>query len=113
MFFNIFGVNSIAYLTQQLKIPRTEALFGVCTAALIMCAFIPFYGDLSDKFGRTRSYFWGSLITGLSEIPAFYIWMTFPGQPVLVWAALIIPFGMLYASIYGPEAALFCDLFRP
>jgi metabolite-proton symporter len=113
VFFNVFGVYSIAYLTQQLKIPRTEALLGVCMAALIMCAFIPFYGNMSDKLGRTKTYFWGSLITGLSALPAFYIWSNFPDQPMLVWAALIIPFGMLYASIYGPEAALFCDLFRP
>jgi metabolite-proton symporter len=113
VFFNVFGVYSIAYLTQQLKIPRTEALLGVCMAALIMCAFIPFYGNMSDKLGRTKTYFWGSLITGLSALPAFYIWSNFPGQPMLVWAALIVPFGMLYASIYGPEAALFCDLFRP
>ena len=28
VFFNIFGVYSIAYLTQQLKVPRTEALLG-------------------------------------------------------------------------------------
>jgi hypothetical protein len=34
-------------------------------------------------------------------------------MPAVVWAALIIPFGILYASIYGPEAALFCDLFKP
>jgi hypothetical protein len=39
--------------------------------------------------------------------------MTFPGQPLMVWAALIIPFAILYASVYGPEAALFCDLFGP
>lgn len=90
VFFNIFGVYSIAYLTSQLKIPRTEALLGVCTAALLMCAFIPLFGRLSDKLGRTNVYFWGSLITGLSALPAFWIWMTFPGNPVLVWAALII-----------------------
>lgn len=113
VFFNIFGVYSIAYLTQQLKIPRTEALLGVCVSALIMCAFIPFFGSVSDKIGRTRTYFWGSLITGLSALPAFWIWMNFPDSPVMVWAALIIPFGILYASIYGPEAALFCDLFGP
>ncbi|MBX9710338.1 MAG: MHS family MFS transporter [Xanthobacteraceae bacterium] len=113
VFFNVFGVYSIAYLTQQLKIPRTEALLGVCAAALIMCAFIPLFGRVSDKVGRTKTYFWGSLITGFAAIPAFWIWMTFPGQPVIVWAALIIPFGIFYASIYGPEAALFCDLFRP
>ncbi len=113
VFFNIFGVYSIAYLTTQLKIPRTEALLGVTASALLMCAFIPLFGWLSDRLGRTTVYFWGSLTTGLSALPAFWIWMTYPNHPVLVWAALIIPFAVFYASIYGPEAALFCDLFRP
>jgi MFS family permease len=113
VFFNIFGVYSISYLTSQLKVPRTEALPGVTSAALVMCAFIPFFGRLSDRIGRTRVYFWGSMFTGLSALPAFWIWSAFPGEPVLVWGALIVPFGILYASIYGPEAALFCDLFRP
>lgn len=113
VFFNIFGVYSIAFLTSQLKIPRTEALLGVCAAALIMCLFIPLFGNVSDKIGRTKTYAWGSLITGLSALPAFWIWISMPGSPLLVWAALIIPFGILYASIYGPEAALFCDLFKP
>jgi metabolite-proton symporter len=113
VFFNIFAVYSIAFLTSQLKIPRTEALLGVCFSALVMCVFIPYFGGLSDRIGRTRTYFWGSLITGFSALPAFWIWMHFPGQPILVWAALVIPFGILYASIYGPEAALFCDLFKP
>lgn len=113
VFFNIFAVYSIAFLTSQLKIPRTEALLGVCAAALVMCLFIPYFGGVSDRVGRTRTYFWGSLITGFSAIPAFWIWMHFPGQPILVWGALIVPFGIFYAAIYGPEAALFCDLFPP
>jgi metabolite-proton symporter len=113
VFFNIFGVYSIAYLTSQLKIPRTEALLGVCTAALLMCLFIPYFGRVSDRIGRTKTYFWGSLLTGFSALPAFYVWMNHPEQPILVWAALIIPFAILYASVYGPEAALFCDLFGP
>ncbi len=113
VFFNIFGVYSIAFLTSQLKIPRTEALLGVCLSALVMCFFIPFFGNISDKIGRTRTYFWGSLITGLSALPAFWVWLHSPDQALLVWAALVIPFGIFYASIYGPEAALFCDLFKP
>ncbi len=113
VFFNIFAVYSIAFLTSQLKIPRTEALLGVCAAALVMCLFIPYFGGVSDRIGRTRTYFWGSLITGFSALPAFWIWMHFPEQPILVWAALVVPFGIFYASIYGPEAALFCDLFTP
>lgn len=113
VFFNIFAVYSIAFLTQQLKIPRTEALLGVCIAALVMCLFIPYFGAVSDRVGRTRTYFWGSLITGFSALPAFYIWLHFPDQPILVWGALVVPFGIFYAAIYGPEAALFCDLFEP
>ena len=113
VFFNIFAVYSIAFLTAQLNIPRTEALLGVCVAALVMCVFIPYFGGVSDRVGRTRTYFWGSLIPGFSALPAFWIWMHFPSQPILVWAALVIPFGIFYASIYGPEAALFCDLFKP
>ena len=30
---------------------------------------------------------------------------------MLIWLAIIIPFGIFYASIYGPEAALFAELF--
>jgi MFS transporter, MHS family, shikimate and dehydroshikimate transport protein len=113
VFFNIFGVYSIAYLTQQFKVPRTEALLSVTVAALIMCFFIPLFGRLSDRLGRTVVYSWGSLITGISAIPAFWIWMNYSNEPILVATALIFPFAILYASIYGPEAALFCDLFRP
>ncbi|WJR75885.1 MFS transporter [Bradyrhizobium sp. NP1] len=113
VFFNVFGVYSIAYLTQQFKISRTEVLLGVTVSALVMCFFIPVFGRLSDRMGRTTVYSWGSLITGLSALPAFWIWMNYPGEPALVWAAFLIPFGIFYASIYGPEAALFCDLFRP
>jgi len=30
---------------------------------------------------------------------------------MLIWLAIIIPFGIFYAAVYGPEAALFCELF--
>ena len=111
VFFNIFGVFSIGYLTQALKISRTEALIGVMAAALVMCFFIPFFGALSDRLGRTRVYVWGSLITAFSAFPAFWLMVNSGGNVMLIWLAIIIPFGIFYASIYGPEAALFAELF--
>ena len=33
------------------------------------------------------------------------------GSVMLVWLAIIVPFGIFYAAVYGPEAALFCELF--
>lgn len=111
VFFNVFGVFSISYLTQTVQITRTEALTGVMAAALVMCFFIPFFGRLSDRIGRTRVYFWGSLITALASFPGFWLMLNSQGSVMLIWLAIIIPFGIFYAAVYGPEAALFCELF--
>lgn len=111
VFFNIFGVFSINYLTQHVNVPRTEALMGVMLAALAMCITIPLYGILSDKIGRSRTYFWGSLVSGVVAFPAFWVLAHSDGSTTLVWLALIIPFALCYAAVYGPEAALFSDLY--
>jgi MHS family metabolite:H+ symporter-like MFS transporter len=111
VFFNIFGVFSINYLTATLKIGRTQALLGVMAAAVVMCFAIPFFGRLSDRIGRTRVYFWGALITAASSFPGFWMMTHSGGDVMTIWLAIIIPFGIFYASVYGPEAALFCDLF--
>lgn len=111
VFFNIFGVFIIGYLANTIKITRTDALLGVMMAALVMCFFIPFFGRLSDRIGRTKVYFWGSLITGFASFPAFWMINSSSGNVSLIWMAIIIPFGIFYASVYGPEAALFSELF--
>ncbi len=111
VFFNVFAVFSINYLTETVKINRTEALTGVMAAAFVMCFFIPFFGALSDRYGRIRTYIWGSLITACSSLPAFWLMANYAESVMIVWLAIIIPFGIFYAAIYGPEAALFCELF--
>ncbi|MCX2900178.1 MFS transporter [Pseudomonas mandelii] len=111
VFFNVFGVFSLSYLTQTLNLPRSEALVGVMAAAVVMCFTIPMFGALSDRIGRTRVYFWGSLITALSAFPAFWLMMTSQGDMFMIWMAIVIPFGIFYAAVYGPEAAMFCELF--
>jgi MHS family metabolite:H+ symporter-like MFS transporter len=110
VFFNILGVFVIGYLANTLKVPRTTALLGVSLAALVMIATIPFFGRLSDRVGRRRTYAVGSIVTALSAYGAFYF-MTPEADKLVLWLAIIIPFGVLYASVYGPEAALFCELF--
>lgn len=111
VFFNVFGVFSISYLTSTLQISRTDALIGVMVAAVVMCFTIPLFGRLSDRLGRNRVYLWGSLITAVSAFPAFWLMAHSGGNVLLIWIAIVVPFGILYAAVYGPEAALFCDLF--
>jgi len=109
--FNVFAVFAIGYLTQTLHVSRTQALLGVTISALVMCATIPFFGWLSDRLGRTQVYAWGSIITGLSAFPAFWIFVNYPQDIDAIWFAMVVPFGISYASVYGPEAALFSELF--
>lgn len=113
VFFNAFAVFSIAYLTQlaPVKVSREVALWGVSASALVMVATIPFFGWVSDKLGRPKTYAIGSALLALSAYPAFVLLGS--GDPVTIFAALIIPFGVIYAMCYGPEAALFADLFDP
>ncbi|MFM0550407.1 MFS transporter [Paraburkholderia sediminicola] len=111
VFFNIFAVFSIGYLTQHVSMSRTDALLGVMIAAGVMCFFIPLFGSMSDKLGRARVYFWGSLICGVSVFPAFWLFEMQPANTLLIWAAIVVPFGIFYAMVYGPEAALFAELF--
>jgi MFS transporter, MHS family, shikimate and dehydroshikimate transport protein len=113
VFFNVFAVFSIAYLTQlaPIKVPRETALWAVSASALVMVATIPFFGWVSDKLGRPRTYAIGSFLLALSAYPAFVLLGS--GDTTTIFLALIIPFGVIYAMCYGPEAALFADLFDP
>jgi MHS family shikimate/dehydroshikimate transporter-like MFS transporter len=109
VFFNIFAVFSIGYLANTVKMPRTEALWSVSVAAFVMVFFIPIFGRFADGFGTAKTYALGSLLLALVTFPAF--WLMSSGGEAAVLIALIVAFGIIYAMCYGPEAALFSDLF--
>ena len=55
VFFNVFGVFSIAYLASTLKISRTDALLGVMAAALVMIVTIPLFGRSTASAARAST----------------------------------------------------------
>lgn len=111
VFFNIFSVFSISYLTKTLELPREQSLIGVMIGAAVLTIFIPIFGHLSDRWGRSRMYAWASLVTAMSCYPAFWVMQNANGNIVLVWAAIAIPFGVIYAAVYGTVSVFLCDLF--
>ncbi|WP_374650504.1 MFS transporter [Dongia sp.] len=109
VFFNVFAVFSIVYLSKYVNVERTTALWLVTASALVMIGTIPIFGRLSDSWGRPKTYAIGSMALALVTFPAF--WMMGTGDPFIAGLALIVPLGIVYAMCYGPEAALFSDLF--
>jgi MHS family shikimate/dehydroshikimate transporter-like MFS transporter len=109
VFFNVFAVFSIGYLANTIGFPRSGALWAVSVAALAMVFGIPLFGALSDRIGRPRTYAIGSLLLALSAVPGFMAFQT--GDAATIYATMIVVFGIVYAMCYGPEAALFSDLF--
>jgi MHS family shikimate/dehydroshikimate transporter-like MFS transporter len=107
--FNIFGVFIIGYLTGTLHLPRQDALAGVMISSAIMIVMLPIFGNLSDKYGRRRLFGFGSLAIGVLTFPAF--WLMQSGSPLMIWVAIAIPFALVYPAVYGPQAALFSELF--
>ncbi|MDQ0138879.1 MFS transporter [Cupriavidus necator] len=111
VFFNVFGVFSLAYLTQTLKLSRNEALLGVLLGAGVMTLFIPLWGAVSDRLGRPLVYGTGALLAGLSAFPAFWLMQHSGGNVLLVWAAIIIPFGIFHAAVFGTMSSMFSEVF--
>jgi len=110
--FNMYGVFVIAYIVTTLKMPRTTALLAVTAASVVMIFFIPVFGRLSDRLGRKRVFGVAAALTGLLAFPAFWVMSTANGNGLIVALAIIIPFGIVYAAVYGPIAALFSELFE-
>lgn len=109
VFFNIFAVFSIGYMVNTVGINRSLALWAVSIAALTMIFSIPIFGALADRFGRPKTYAVGSLLLGISVIPAFMALNS--GDITTIYITMMITFGIIYAICYGPEASLFADLF--
>jgi len=107
--FNVYGVFLVFYLTNTLHMSRQQALSAIMIASAIMIVMLPICGRWSDRLGRRPVFGFASLLIGLLTFPAF--WLMGPMSPLLTIIAVAVPFGIVYAAVYGPEAALFSELF--
>lgn len=96
------------YATRELHMSRTAVLTVSLLVSLTQLALIPAAAALSDRIGRLRVYAAGAAGLLLWAIPMFLLIDT----AALLWLALgTFVAGCFLSVMYGPQAALFAELF--
>jgi len=107
--FYIYSVFVLTYATQQVKMSQQVVLNAMLIGAGLELIAIPFFGAMSDRFGRRPVYLFGAIATAVWAYPLFKLLDT--ASPPLVGLALIVAFVFSHAAMYGPQAAFFSELF--
>ncbi|MEA1648531.1 MFS transporter [Nitrospirillum sp. BR 11164] len=98
----------VAYGTATLGIAKETLLAAVMLASAFMLPVLIACGGVSDKFGRRGIFMIGAVLAGLWSFALFPLIET--ASPVLITLAIAVE--MLFLSLmYGPQAALFAELF--
>jgi MFS family permease len=96
------------YGERDLGLSRQQMLFAVLISSFAQIFMLPAWSALSDRVGRRPVYLSGAVLLGLWGFPMF--WLIDMRSFVLITVALF--FGQLFLSMmYGPQAALFSEMF--
>ncbi|MFF7609526.1 MFS transporter [Streptomyces parvulus] len=108
--FYILITGVLDYTTRELDMEHGAVLAVSLCVSLTQLVLIPAAAALSDRFGRIRIYTVGAAGIAVWAVPLFLLIDT--GS--LVWLAVGTFVASCFLSImYGPQAALFAELFTP
>jgi metabolite-proton symporter len=106
--FYILISGMLDYGTKHAGMSRTTILLCVMAAGATEVITIPFFGALSDRRGRRGLFLVGAVLMALFAFPMF--WLIDTGSVPLVLLSLVIGF-TIHATMYGPQAALYAEMF--
>jgi MFS family permease len=106
--FYIFITYIVAYATKTLGLPKSTVLSAVMISAVVQSPMLVFAAHLSDRTGRHRVFLWGAGLLGLWSLVFFPLVDT--GTFTNIMIALTVGQALL-SLMYGPQAALFGELF--
>jgi MFS family permease len=106
--FYVMITGMLDYGTRDLGLERQTMLFAVLISSFAQIFFLGVWSALSDRVGRRQVYLVGAVLLGLWAFPMF--WLVDTRSFLLITVALTV--GQLFLSMmYGPQAALFSEMF--
>lgn len=99
---------SVAYGATTVGISRELLLLSVMAGSFVMIPVLIGCGALSDRYGRRGIFLLGALLSGLWAFAVFPLIEA--ATPVAVVLAITVQL-VFIAMMYGPQAALFAELF--
>lgn len=109
--FIIYSIFVVAFLTNVMKLPKTTPLNAVSVSCVLMAFTILLWGRLADRYGRRKIFCIGSILTGLTIFPSFWILSNWSQSTLAVYLAVAIPFGVVWPSLWASEGTLFSEMF--
>jgi len=106
--FYTFVLFITTYVATYLKLPRSYALNAVLVAAAIQVFLIPWFGHLSDRFGRRPVYLFGAVGAAIWVFVFFALLDT--GSFLLILLATVVSL-VFHAAMYGPQASFIAEMF--
>ncbi len=106
--FYIFITFIVTYGINTLHVAQSTMLLAVLISAFIIAPFLVFFAALSDRIGRRKVYLSGAFLLGIWS----FVFFPLAGTRSFGGIAAAISVGQIFLSMmYGPQAALFAELF--
>ncbi|SDV51547.1 MFS transporter [Chitinasiproducens palmae] len=105
--FYVVAVYSLVYLTQNLHMPRADALRALMIAAACTLVAHPAFGALSDRIGRKKVFMGGMIFLGAFIYPYFLLLGS--GHYALVVLAMSVAMAIGEGSVQAAQPSLFAE----
>lgn len=98
----------LAYGTKYVGYERTDVLGASLVASAFWLASTLYFGKLSDRVGRKRTFIIGYIALAIWCVP---MWMLVDTGSIAMFYLAVIVTGALLGPTYGPMCALFAEMF--